>query len=352
MKKLIVLLSAVAMGTATSVYAAEVNFKVANPALQNILDTVISGDDTVDFAYPKFDESVSSFTKEILKYDVQGSLKNTPWLDGGKADIVGTSTYKADRTEGHLGIAVTAESTVRTDVMSLLRYSGYMGLKRKGKNTNPDLDARIEAHLKRLAVAQSLDEIFPLLLSSKELGKQGIQELIDSETNYLNCLETGPCHASMGARIEQEIIRQKKYVAEENAMMASAASIQIEATKENGKITALTLTHLDLAKMFVHANMITIPVQGKMIITLDSVKSSVETFSPLDAKGMNQLISEFNGTISGLENGDLQAKKVTQNKYREALIIFKNGLHGDFSGNNSQVTSPTIPTAPIGNGSN
>src|SRR5579885_3514197 len=79
--KVVAALAVVGLGTAGSVLAGEnaVDFGRLNPVLQSLVDATVTGDELVEFAEPKFDESYSDLDAERLKYDLRGALRDTPW---------------------------------------------------------------------------------------------------------------------------------------------------------------------------------------------------------------------------------------------------------------------------------
>jgi hypothetical protein len=331
MKKMIGLLGIVALGTAGSVYASEaVDFHVVNPVLQGIVDGLVSGDEYIDFAYPRFDETASSLSGEKLKYDLQGAMKDAPWLDGGKADVLASSGYVSDRTEGHTGINVAMSSQVRkADVMAMIRYAAYIALK-KNNNGAPQFRPRIEAHLKRLAVAQSLEQVRDLLISGQKLAKEMTELEISKDTEYLHCLESGNCQNS-GPDGQKMIEKQKLRVASWKTSLSAYDHIVFDSKAEQGKMTQLTLSSPQISQFLIYGygNTLVFPEKGQITFTADSISANANAYYKMSLEGLNQLKADLQKDLVGAQNGNLAEKEDVQKYFREALKRFKAAIRGE-----------------------
>jgi hypothetical protein len=332
MKKMLGFAASVFAATVTSVLAAEpVDFHATNPVLQSITDVVISGDQDVEFAYPLFDETYSSFEKQKLKYDLQGALKNTPWLEGGRATVLASSTYAADRTAGHVGIAVTGRATVKTDVLALIRYSGYLALK-KADITGAEFGERLLAHLKRVSVARSLDEVNALLISGKQLALEIQQSNIDKRAKRIACLEDGTCTEGMPAdQVAQAIASSKTRLAEERQCYQTIGLMAVQAKKEGDKVVELSVISDDLSRLVPLSKQDQfqmLPGKSVATFTAETVTASSEGFVAMELKRLDKINVQLQDRLVGVQNGVAEEKDKTQKDYREALIKFKKVIHG------------------------
>lgn len=302
----------------------EVDFRKVNPVLQSIADVVILNDDMVDFAYPRFDPKVSSIEREIIKDDIQGSLENTPWLEGGRADFVATATYRTDRSPDHTGIIVTMGSTVRTDVLAAIRYCAYLALKKKAPN--PKFDERIDAHLKRLAVATSLDKVYDLLISGQILANDILADELSKAIERLRCLESGQCGVP-GLDLAQQLAWAKKRIADWNLALSGNQKIQFETKKIQDQITELRITHPNIYDFSQQAQDL-IAGKGALTMTSESVSANAEAFFKQTSAELDKLKADLKTRMLGVQNGNLEDKDHIQRQFRSALIEFKRVIRG------------------------
>lgn len=88
MKRFTFIVLGVISFTATQPLAADaVHFEQVNPVMEAIAAAVVAADELVASARPKFDDKVCDLIAERLKYDLTGSLRNTPWFSGGTAEV-------------------------------------------------------------------------------------------------------------------------------------------------------------------------------------------------------------------------------------------------------------------------
>jgi hypothetical protein len=335
MKKLIWLVGISALASMSSVYAEEVDFRAANPVLQSLLDTVTSADDLVDFAYPRFDESYSDLKAEKLKYDVRGALKNTPWLPGGRAEATATSRYRTERTTERTGIRIEASAMVRTEVLAMIRYSANIALRKTPEHDlEPQFWPRYQAHLKRLAVVSSLDQVHALLLSGQKLAKDMFAHLLEEEIEDLRCLEAGTCTEHYND-VPGAIAQQKRTVADLKKSLAAYDLVEIVAKSEGGKVRELSICSQDI-KLFIPEREIErqdtflIPGKGCGMISDGAVSSSVDGFFKMPVEDLNKLKKDFETRMVGAQNGRAKDKDYLQKKFREALIDFKKAIRGEW----------------------
>lgn len=353
MKKLIGALGLIALGTCGSVWAEEVNFRAVNPAYQSIVDAVTTGDDIIDFAYPRFDEGFSSIKEEKLKYDLQGVAKNTPWLEGGRAEAVGTSSYWADHTPGKSGIHVTMSAIIRTDVMALIRYSAYISLKKYRDDVPFQFKDRYEAHLKRLAVASTLAQVHELLVSGQRLAKDLAIFEVERQRDRLRCLENGTCLPA-GMDHQKEVDRQKSLIKDWEDSLPGYDQVQMTAKTEKDVITQLTLSHVNLDSVIptyykrdnecsatIPANppgeapvikcttRVLIPADAQITLTAEAAVGSSQAFYQMPEDKLNELKASLQGNILGVQEGVFSAKEKAQKKFRSALIKFKSTIRGE-----------------------
>ncbi|MGK5082505.1 hypothetical protein WDW37_04290 [Bdellovibrionota bacterium FG-1] len=331
MKKLIGFTCAIALVTIGSVYAEEVNFHAANPVLQSLVDAVTSADELVDFAYPRFDEAFCDVKAEKLKYDLQGSIKNTPWLDGGHADATASSTYVADRTPGHSGLTMSAKGTVRTDVLAMIRYAGYIALRRTSDHDiYPKFRERYLAHFKRLAVVTSLEQVQTLLISGQSLAKDMVVYEIQKREDYLHCVETGEC-----PNYEGQIDYEKKMIAQWKNTLPSYDRVQIEVKKEGDKVRELIVSSPEMSG-FIPRDEIDehdfyiVPGKGRITFSDYQVSAETEAFHKISLANMDRLKGTLMQNLIGVQNGSAGEKDIAQAKFREALIAFKNAIRGEW----------------------
>lgn len=332
MKKLILFVGAIAIASVGSVFADEVDFHTLNPVLQSLADAVIVADDLVDFAYPRFDESFCDIKAEKIKYDLLGSLKNTPWLDGSRADVLATATYIADRTQGHSGIRITTGSTVRTDTLALIRYAAYLGLK-KGYFDDPKFGERTKAHLQRLAVATSLDQVYTLALSGQALSKEIANSRVTKEMDYLKCLQSGPCFVP--GQMGQDAIKvQLQFIEKVKATLPAYDRVQVVAQREGDHIRQLTISSPDISQGMIAygPDFARMPKPGRGEIVLDdaSVTANLEVFSPVDQAGLDKMKQTDTQKLIKIQNGVTADKDDAQNLFRDVLVSFKKLIRGDF----------------------
>jgi hypothetical protein len=297
----------------SSVFADDVDFARTNVVLQALNDAAIAGDDLVDFAQPKFDEAYSSFKDEKLKYDMIGAMKSPPWLDGGRADVQLSSTYAADRNPTHTGIAVGMETTMKTDVMSLIRYSGMVALaKRSGDD--PVFADRIIAHLTRLSLAHSLDDVYALLISGQTLAEEMIQAKIDRLTQLAANPTTPP----------YEVVDLQKDIAQWKVVLKGYKSVQITTEKSTaGNITKFTVVCEDGSPFVARGHFDVKPGRAALIVTADHFSASAEVFISRTADKLDQMKSQLQSRLIGLQNGNDDDKASVQETFRQGLIAFK-----------------------------
>jgi hypothetical protein len=331
MKKLIWIAGVVAMASAGSVYAApsahqeEVDFRAVNPVLQSL----------VDFAYPRFDESFCDLKAEKLKYDLQGSLKTTPWLDGHRADVTGSSSYWSDRTVSHTGIVVTLSASARTDVLALIRYSAYVTLRKvRDKDIKPEFLPRFKAHLKRLAVVTSLEQVQALLMSGQRLAKDMFNGQIAREIDELHCLEDGQC-LGIGQDMNVEIARQKSFIASLQSALPAYDQIKFETKSDSGKVHELTISSPDVGLFILdrdkeRTKFFLIP--GKHSVTLmdQSISASAEAFHKMPVEELDRLKGKFEKKLVGVQNGNGLAKDDAQDAFKQALKAFRRTIRGEW----------------------
>jgi hypothetical protein len=302
----------------TSVFADEVDFARSNVVLQALTDAVIAGDDMVDFAKPKFDEAYSSFKNEKLKYDIVGAMNNTPWLDGGHADVQVSSTYAADRTPGHTGIVMNMGTTLKTDAMSLVRYTAAVALAKRS-NDNPVFVNRIIAHLQRLSVAHSLDDVYALLVSGQTLAEEMIQAKIDRINQALTNPSTPP----------NEIPAYQKDLAAWTVVINGYKSVQIVTEKAAGSITKLTVTCEDgSAFTSRRPDWDAKPGRAVLIITGTQLTASMDVFVSRTTEKLDDLKARLQSRLIGLQNGTTDDKESVQETFRESLVSFKEVVRG------------------------
>ncbi|MBC7692195.1 MAG: hypothetical protein H7222_10530 [Methylotenera sp.] len=332
MKKLVCFLGTVGLITASSVFAAEeVNFRAVNPVLQSLVDAVIAADETVDFAYPRFDPAASDLKAEKLKYDLQGALKNTPWLAGGKADIVATSSYATDRADGHTGINVSMSSTLRTNALAFIRYAALIEYKKGLHYSDPKFTGRIDGHLKRMAVANSLNEVYDLLLSGQALAKEMIGWDIQKEVDYLTCLRQGGCISSGTVDLPKEIADQIRRIENRRTALKGAEQIQFNKTEENGKVRSFTVMSADMDLFLRNKKHLLIqPLRSTIAMSDESVAASAAIFAPKTSAELDDLKTKLNNRLLGAQNGDLDEKEKIEKSFRDALIEYRKVIQGEF----------------------
>lgn len=334
MKKLILFAGACAIASAGSVYADEVDFRAANPVLQSLLETATSADDLVDYAYPRFDESFSDFKAEKLKYDGHGSIKNTPWLQGGHAEATATSRYWTDRTVGHTGIKFEASGTVRTEVLPLIRYSANIATRKTPANDmEPQFYARYQAHLKRLAVAKSLEEVYQLLLSGQRLARDMINREVEEQIERLKCIESGTC-SQFYDDLPAAIARQKKQIADFRNTLPAYDRATFTAKTEGGKVREISICSEDIG-LFIPARekakeFYVIPGKGCGILTDITVSATLEAFHKVPLADLDSMKKDFESRLIGVQNGVKADKDHIQDLYRKALIGFKKTIRGEW----------------------
>jgi hypothetical protein len=303
----------------TSVFADEVDFGRSNVVLQALTDAVVAGDDMVDFAKPQFDEAYSSLKDEKLKYNVQGALNNTPWLDGGHADVQVSSTYAADRSTGHTGIAMNIGTTVKTDAMSLVRYTAAVALAKRS-NDDPVFVNRIIAHLQRLSVAHSLDDVYALLVSGQTLAEEMIQAKIDRFNQTIANPATPP----------GDIDYLKKEIASWQVILNGYKSVQVVTEKSaGGNVTKVTVSCED-GSPFTSKRPEWDAKAGRtvLMITADHFTASMDIFVSRTTEKLDESKTQLQSRLIGLQNGTADDKESVQNTLRDALISFKRVVRG------------------------
>ena len=210
MKKMKLVVVFAGLSLVQGAFAGEVDFQKVNPVMQVLLDSVVAGDDLVDYAMPRFDEKFSNFKSEKLKYDLKGGVKNTPWLDGGKAEVGASVSFVADRSVNHLGIALALDSTVNTDVLALFRYSALIALRKIVDD--PEFGARKIGLLRRLSVVTSLEEVSTLLQAGKRLLNDGLQSEIDRQYQFIKDLKAGKYNEDGNEQWVQSEVKWRKTI--------------------------------------------------------------------------------------------------------------------------------------------
>ena len=284
---------------ASFAFAEEVDFRQVNPVMQVLVDNVIRADENVEFAYPQFDVPYSDLSAERLKYDVVGTLKNTPWLKQGRAEVKGTSTYAGMRDLARSGISVKMSATVHTDVMALLRYGAASALKQRHASL-PLYDARIDAHLKRLSVVREVSELYDILYSSQELSK----EILSHELKI------------SGEHPEYERIYK-----------------QIEEIQLTKTSTGVQLVSSSIDSLFFDPNSRGSLRMGKVSLELkpSDILVENESFYEMTLSKLDQLKSELKTKLIGLQAGDEASKADVQDRLRNALVVFRKTIRGNIA---------------------
>jgi len=308
------------LASVSSVFADEVDFGRSNVVLQALVDATVAGDDLVDFAQPKFDEAYSSLKDERLKYDIHGALKNTPWLEGGNADIQVNSTYATDRSASHTGIVMNIGTTVATDAMSLIRYTGMVALaKRSGDD--PAFADRIIAHLTRLSLAHSLDDVHALLISGQTLAEEMIQAKIDHFNKMISDPTTTP----------DERVMLQEDVAQWVVVLNGYKSVQVATEKSTaGSITKMTISVED-GSVFTSRRPDFVAKAGRSVLVLtgDHISASMDVFRITSAQDLDSMKAKLQSRLIGVQNGVADDKQSVQGTFRDALVTFKQVVRGE-----------------------
>lgn len=336
MKKLTWLMALSAISSVGSVMATEpeeVNFRIANPILQSIVDGITLDDDLVDFAYPRFNESYSSVQAERLKYDLQGSLKSSPRSERAKTHVTVSSTYHADRSAGHTGIATSANTLIRTDVLAMIRYSAQIALK-KSYPLDPQFDERYRAHLKRLAVVTTLGEVHELLVSGQRLAKDLAQNEVDKTRASLRCLESGPCYQP-GPDHQWRVEYERQKLQDWIGTLGAYDQIHFATHLDGTQVVELVVSSPNLSGFMLESerledNSKVIPETGTVSLSRETIRADAKALYHTTLGNLDDLKSKLTENLVGVQNGKAQAKYDAQKFFRQCLIKFKTAIRGEF----------------------
>jgi hypothetical protein len=325
MRTLIVLAGVAVTLTSISTFANDrLDFRTVNPAIQSIVDTVIAADENLDWTYPKFDPAYSSIEKERVKYDLTARLKTVPWSEAGDARVVGSQSSKADHTAGHEGIVTTAQATVKTDVLSLIRYSARIALGKR-QEVNPNFDARIDAHLERLSTTRSLDEVYELLQSGRVLALDMIDAQAAHDQKWLEMAQAGqgdPFQAEQALKNDARVRKQIE-------------GIKASAVRMNGHVQKINLSTDGLSRFFFTprpSRWYPLQVHTTTLgMSETAIVSTASAYYMMTPSELSSFETDFQTKLLGVQQSDSDSTEYVQNQiFRQALICFHKGLRGDF----------------------
>ena len=359
MKRLLNLSALAILGAVGSVcYGAspKIDFKAVDPVIQSLVDAVIAADDTVDYTMPRFDEKVSNLRENRLKYDAEGSIKDTPWLKGGRATVTASATFEVDATESHDtsipiwgGTQVAhytqteATARVQTDVLAFFRYWAGMALE-KGDFNDPKYAERAKAHLKRLGVATSLDEVYNIIYSARKLSLEPIQDELTKMIASRECAKSFACYkekygqwysgddAKIEAARQESLTSYNKRIDEQMKLTNAYNLVQFNAIRASGRVTALQIIvdqkAIDALPHVDHQPANARPVRGEVVISEDAITSTISSWGELAQKDYVRLKSDLTQILGELQEGNVERKQKVQDGLRKGLIAFKKALHG------------------------
>jgi hypothetical protein len=310
-------------------YAEEVDFGRLNPVLQTLADAVVAGDDLVEFASPQFDEALSDLELDRLKYDLKGTLGGTsgvPWLNGGKADLQIATSYAADRNPSHLGISVGIDTQIKTEIMPLIRYTARMALRKKTTTWPERFEPKIDTHLRQLSVARSLEDVLLLLQSGQRLAADFIKARIESQEERLAKLEEGQYGSPQD--VQGVILDTKKSIESWNRVLKTYQSTSIQSEKAEDKITQLVVSNSD-AKSFTEPGSGNYHAEKALLqITNKDLRINIKAFFPTQQKKLDRLKSKLKARLLRTQTHETDSKDYVQEKFRDALISFKETIRG------------------------
>jgi hypothetical protein len=308
--------------------AEELDYYKLNPMLQALVDAEAQAEETIDFVYPRFDEKFSDLNAERLKYDMSGKLKSPPWQKEGNAWVTGSSTYQSDRSPRHTGVGVTLDVEGHTDVLTLIRYTASIALKKKSPG-NPKYETQITAHLKRLAVARSIEEVGELVLSGHRIAKEVVEEEIKKSETELECLLSGPCQAQYGHAVHGMIRHVKETIREWTRVRAQVEAVHILLKSENNSDSQLMFSSDSVDEMILDRSHPLKVGKTDLIFKKESILFHNESFYKMKASTLDQLKKDLRNKLSAVQNGDAGAKSYVQDQFRFALIEYKKAIHGE-----------------------
>lgn len=312
-------------------YATEIDYGKLNPVLQTLAEAAVKGDDLFEFASPRFDEVLSDLESDRLKYDLNahlGGSEGVPWSRGGKAELQVGTTFSADRSPSHLGIAVGIDTQLRTEIMPLIRYSARMALRKKTSVWPTYFEPKIDAHLRQLAVARSLGDVYILLQSGQRLATDIIKARIESDEERIAQANEG--HLVDPRSAPDFISDTKKSIEKWKRVLEAYQATTIQAEKVDGIVTQL-MVHNSEAQAFTepsHAKYYAEKADIK--INPHSFQMNIKTFFPTSQKKLDRLKSRLKSRLLRAQNHDAENNDYVQNKFRDALIEFKATIRGEF----------------------
>jgi hypothetical protein len=306
-----------------------IQFDRVNTAMDIIANAVVFGDNQVDYAKPKFDEKVSDLKAERIKYDLTGSLKNSPWRPGTRSDVVATTTVSADRNPVHMGIVVTSHHNIKTDFLSLYSYGSMVAWKNL-KNPRPKFEARIKDALIRGTQVRSLKDVYENLLTGKQLSVEITQSHVDDAQAWLSCLKAGTCGGGSGTPLEEQIRWAEKRLNAASLQHKSFDKIQIIPVPSVDDVQKIVLKSTSpegfLAESGNDGAMATL-----VTATIDNnqIDTEIDGFVARSKDRLDRLHAKLETRLIGLQTGEAKSKDKTFNDFSAALAGFKDVINGD-----------------------
>lgn len=329
MLKLWQVLSVITLAVAVVAKADPIHFDQVNGAMKVIADYVVQGDDMVDWARPEFDTQYTDLKAEKIRYYLKGSLKNSPWLLGSPSEVKASSMLVADRNVGHMGIAVNSTVEVKTEVLPMLRHGATIALT-KISGPPPKFAARIRDTIQQMSTANSLQTVYEILVASQNLGAEVLEDKIQREREYLNCIKEKKCGEGSSISIEEQVANQERYIHQYELRKLAFEQTQIVPLPSATQVLKLVIKNSQSTDWIGGYKWAVEPKVAVLELDEKSVKFSADGFAPLAKEDLDRLKGNLTECAAKLQSGDLQMKEDTFRAFRDALFHFKEVVNGDW----------------------
>lgn len=319
MKNLIVV--ALMLSLSQSVHAAKVDYDKANPILKSLADEVALKDDLLESATPSFDKKTSDLNAGRLKYDLDASLSNPPWLKDQTpihtAKVSSSSLFELHEGSQTDVLKNTVHIKVETDVLAFFKHAAEVSLKndaekRVKKNWGEKYSKETVDILNKMIKAKSISELHKLILALQTQSVDATSERANK--NYDTYMAS---NYSDGYSYSE----YQRYRKASNGL----GSIKVEKTSINSKdavvLSSPVLVNIlspnggglsDLAQ-----------VDASISITADSINLATYILIDMEKSRSKSMKSDIKKALVGINKGDTASEDDVRDAYKSALKEFK-----------------------------
>jgi len=315
----------------------EVDFNKINPVMSALMSEVIHADELFEMAVPQFDPTASSIKKSSLKYSMEGKAKNVPWLENGVAQFSGTTIYDVISASKETGIEVVGEATVKTDFLALARYAGYIALKKADlDHTHFGMGEDIRAHLRRLSVTRTFEDLHEILRSSQVMANKLMDKQIQEQKDYIKKFDDGLINLhgpnnysnlSLKDFRRSEVEELKAYEKAKRVLN----SLQILKLTGNQNSEAIEVSGAGIQSLLVGLRRRSdkiLPVSGRVRFGYQQVSVTGTVFAQMEREKLNTFREKFQSMLIGIEQNSTADKDDVRIAFRGALYEIKRFIQG------------------------